>query len=119
MVKTRDLILAAVLIVIGVMLTIGIRLIMKPGASVAVYIDGKKTETYHLEDDGVYQIQTEGGINSFHIENGVVWMESADCPDGLCIRMGKIEREGETIVCLPHKVVLQIEGGESAEYDIK
>lgn len=119
MVKKRDLIMAAVFILIGVMLTIGMRFFMKPGARVVVYIDGESAEAYSLKEDGVYQIQTEAGSNSFRIEHGSVWMESADCPDKLCIHMGKVGKNGETIVCLPHKLVLQIEGGEASDYDIK
>ena len=39
----------------------------------------------------------------------------ADCPDQVCIRMGKISKTGENIVCLPHKLVVQLEGDSAAD----
>ena len=35
-------------------------------------------------------------------------MISADCPDHLCVKQGKISADGEMIVCLPNKVTVQI-----------
>ena len=46
-------------------------------------------------------------------ENGAVFMAEADCPDSLCVQMGKIYREGESIVCLPHGLVIRIEKASS------
>ena len=37
-------------------------------------------------------------------------MEDADCPDRLCVKQGRIKKVGESIVCLPHKVVIEIVG---------
>ena len=53
------------------------------------------------------------------IENGMAYVTDADCPDQVCIRMGKISKTGENIVCLPHKLVIQVEGdvGQESEYD--
>ena len=40
-------------------------------------------------------------------------MKDADCPDKLCEKTGKISKNGETIVRLPHRVVVEIQGGEA------
>ena len=42
-------------------------------------------------------------------------MSSATCPDGDCVKQGRICDEGETIVCLPNKVVVEILGSEEVE----
>ena len=44
-------------------------------------------------------------------------MESADCPDQICVRQKAISKEGESIICLPNKVVVSIVGGEEKELD--
>ena len=44
------------------------------------------------------------------IENGSVVMEWADCPDQLCVNHRSISRDGESIICLPNRVVVSIEG---------
>lgn len=42
------------------------------------------------------------------IENGYVYMKSADCPDKLCIRRGKVCDSSKKIICLPNKVVIEV-----------
>ena len=44
-------------------------------------------------------------------------MEEADCPDLLCVHQKAISKEGESIICLPNKVVVTIRGGEETELD--
>ena len=56
------------------------------------------------------------GHNKVVIYDGEVRMEEADCPDKLCVLQGKISRSGQTIICLPNKVMVTIKGGKS-EYD--
>ena len=41
----------------------------------------------------------------------------ANCGDHTCVRTGEIFRDGETIVCLPHKLVIAVEGGAAADFD--
>ena len=49
------------------------------------------------------------------IKDGKVTMISAQCPDQLCRKQGPVFRPGETIVCLPNKVVLEIKGSGETE----
>ena len=44
------------------------------------------------------------------IENGKARISHADCPDGICEEYRPISYVGETIICLPHKVVIEITG---------
>ena len=43
-------------------------------------------------------------------------MAEADCPDRLCVRRGPVRYAGETIICLPHKLVVTVRSGLSG-YD--
>lgn len=65
------------------------------------------TETYTIpiEQDG-------GERNIVLVDKEQVSMKEANCPDKLCTLYKPISKNGETITCLPHKVVLQIVGGE-------
>ena len=51
------------------------------------------------------------------IEDGKADMVWADCPDKLCVNQKAISREGESIICLPNKVVISSVGGEEREVD--
>ena len=33
-----------------------------------------------------------------------------DCPDGICVRQGKLTTAGVPIVCMPHRLVIEIYG---------
>ncbi len=74
-----------------------------------VYKDGRLVRTVDLASlDEPCRIDI--GSNVVCIEGSGVCMEYADCPDGLCIKQGKITKGGRSIVCLPNKVVVEIIG---------
>ena len=119
MIKKRDIILALVLILLGIVCYGVIRLGQKKGSQVIIYEDQKEIGRYDLNTDTTKEIQTAKGMNILEIKNGMAYVTEADCPDKVCIRMGKISKTGENIVCLPHKLVIQVEGdvGQKSEYD--
>ena len=47
------------------------------------------------------------------VKDGKVSVTEADCPDKVCVNTGEISKSGDTIVCLPHKLVVEIEGSTS------
>jgi len=53
------------------------------------------------------------GTNMVRIEPDGVYMENANCPDKLCVHQGKINRAGESIICLPNKIIVEITGKKS------
>jgi len=62
-------------------------------------------------------IDNEYGYNLMIIKNGVVDMIESDCPDQVCVISKKISNPGESIVCLPHKLIIQIIGQEEDGVD--
>lgn len=49
------------------------------------------------------------GTNTVVIKDGVVYMSDASCKNQICVNTGKISKKGESIVCLPNKVIVEIE----------
>ncbi len=119
MVKKRDFILAAVLLVTGIIAYLCMKFLPENGSEVKVYVDGKETATYSLRDDGIYSVKGKNGNNTLVIKGGEAMMKDADCPDRLCVKQGSISKNGESIVCLPHKVIVTVGGGDEADYDIR
>ena len=79
------------------------------GNVVKVTVDGKLYGTYSLSEDRVEDIHSgEDGHNRLIIKGGRAYMESASCPDGICVAHHPIFRDGESIVCLPNKVVATV-----------
>ena len=57
----------------------------------------------------------DGAVNVIAVENGAVYMKEANCRDGLCIHQGKMKNAAKTIVCLPHKLVVRLEGDSAPD----
>lgn len=108
--RKADMILVAGILLLAVLSFAVIELFLKqPGASVVVTADGKVYGVYALNSSQQIVVETAHGKNVLQIEAGKVYMTEADCPDKICVKTGKISRTGETIVCLPHKVVVEVQ----------
>ncbi|MBO4384613.1 MAG: NusG domain II-containing protein [Clostridia bacterium] len=107
----NDIILFASLLLAALAVWGALKLLQKPGKYVVVEIEGKVSAVYALDGDLKLDIVTaDGHVNKLVIENGKARIESADCPDKLCVKQHAISMTGETIICLPHKLVIRIEG---------
>lgn len=85
---------------------------------VKITVNQKLYGTYDLNKNQTITIQNDSGINAIQIQNKKVWMEEADCPDGYCKEQGHISKNKQTIVCLPHKLVVEIsDDSEKSESD--
>ena len=51
------------------------------------------------------------------IENGIAYVTDADCPDQLCVHQKAASKNHESIICLPNKVVVEVDGSEESEFD--
>lgn len=93
---------------VGVFYLYGLR---PAGDMVRVSVDGSEYGTYPLSADITEDIVTgKNGeyVNRLVIKDGKAFMESANCPDGICVEHSHIFRDGESIVCLPHRVVVTV-----------
>lgn len=63
--------------------------------------------------DDTFVIQDEDHVNTVIIKNGQVWVEEANCKNQICVKTSKIQYANERIVCLPHQLIISIEGGSA------
>lgn len=107
----NDLILVGVLLCVLLLVGGGLLLFRSRGDTVVVTVDGKEYATYPLSKDIEVDIVTgeEGDqINRLVIKDGKALVASASCPDGICASHRPISHDGESIICLPHKVVVSV-----------
>lgn len=79
------------------------------GDTVIVTVEGEIYGTYPLDRDITVEIRTGyEERNVLVIREGKALVEEATCPDGICAAHKPISREGESIVCLPHRVVITV-----------
>ncbi|WP_029230718.1 NusG domain II-containing protein [Butyrivibrio sp. VCB2006] len=112
----NDVKLVVGLSVVALVICAVLMLFKQDGKQVVVSVDGVVVSTYSLNDNGTYEIEGYNkGLNTLVIENGVAYMSDASCPDHLCMHMGKISKVGQSIICLPNRVVVEIRGSKDVE----
>ena len=119
--KRNDLILIGLLLVLGILAVFcieGYKKANTQNGEAVVFVDGKEIGRYPLIEDTRVVIEGKNGNNLLVIKDGKAWIEEADCPDKICIYHGKIDKNKETVVCLPNKVVVEIQNGQDSEVDI-
>ena len=114
--RRNDVIFIAILVAVIAVAGACLYLFHGEGDTVTVSVDGKVIATYPLGVDRVEDIRTDGdGLNRLVIKDGKAWVETASCPDGICAAHKPIYREGESIVCLPNKVVITVKTAETTD----
>ena len=116
--KKRDILLAGGIVLVALVMLLVMHVTGETkGDQVQITVNGEIYGTYPLEKDQTIEV-TEGEFhNVIRIEDGQAYMEEADCPDGYCKKQGTISRVNETIVCLPHKLVAEVESDGSTTDD--
>ena len=107
----NDLLLFAGLAVLVGVLFLVVFSMKKTGHTVTVEVDGEQVYEFLLSEEVTLPIRTKEGGNVLRVSGGEAWIESADCRDKICVHRGKIRDSGETIVCLPHKLVVTVRAG--------
>ncbi len=88
------------------------------GDTVVVTVDGEEYARFPLNEERDIIISGKNGLNNhLIIKNGEADVTDADCPDKICVHQKKIKYNGETIVCLPNKVVIEIESSREGGID--
>ena len=81
------------------------------GSTAVVYVDGEEYARLPLSVDTVITIPGKNHLNNrLIIKDGEADIVDALCPDKICVHERKISHAGETLVCLPNRVVVEIEG---------
>ncbi len=117
--KKRDIILIVSLLIVGIIaLVIWHFIYSVDGKYVTIEQRDNLIGIYPLNVDKEIEIEHRGEVvNKIVIENGYCYMEEAECPDHLCIKQGKVNKSGQTIVCLPNRVVVTVVDSNNSDYD--
>jgi hypothetical protein len=120
--KITDVILAGLIVLAAV---VPAAMQLRPGQSdhqlsaaghlVIVEVYGKRIHTIPFSEiSGASALNIQAGDGREArleiLESGAVRIIESTCPDKICVRTGWISRPGQSIVCLPNRVVVRIEG---------
>lgn len=114
--KKKDWILITVILCVAGLTVLVHTFIGGAGTNrVIVKIEGAIEGIYSLSEDR--EIELNGGTNLLQIKNGQASMLEADCPDQLCVHQKPVSLNHESIICLPNKVVVEVESSANREFD--
>lgn len=120
--KRNDLILGAAVFAASLLMLLGMKIYEMASEkvlpentekNVCIRVDSSVWGIWPLHENQLLEVNLDSGFNRVRVEDGEVWMEEADCPDGYCKRQGHISGKVDTIICLPHRLVVEITEEES------
>lgn len=83
----------------------------------SIKVDGEHYKDIALSETEEIKIDLNNKENTILIKNKTIEMKSANCKDELCVKQGSISKVGQTIICLPHKLIIEIKGEETDSKD--
>lgn len=112
LITKRDIMTIVTILLSGIVTFIVLNLISSDDAKAVISVDGKVISEHSLNSSGRNNnheftvSEAEGAV--IEIENGQIRVLSSDCPDKVCVDTGFISKEGEKIVCLPKKLIIEV-----------
>lgn len=113
----NDILLIAFVLVLAFGIWVFTLLTRQSGGEVVVSINGDEVLRLPLDEDAEILLGEGEHTNLLVIESGEAAVTEASCPDHVCVNQGKISFNGQTIVCLPNKLVVSIQGGAESDMD--
>lgn len=113
-----DFIIILIVAVVAVVALLWQNTASADGAVAEVTIDGETVLELPLSDvTEPKEIMLKNGIRLKAEQHTICFLQS-DCPDGLCVKVGALEKTGDVAACLPNKTVVSIRGGDNGAVDI-
>ena len=78
------------------------------GQYIRIEHNSKLVGEYPLDVDKEIVLDGDGQYNKVIIKDGKAYMKEANCRDQICVHMREISIDGETIICLPNRVFVEV-----------
>ena len=86
------------------------------GDKVLIYVNGTMVQEGSLEVEAEIVIHGNPGDNVLVIRDRKAYMKEASCENHVCIQQGEVSRNGETIICMPNQIIVEV-SAEKQEID--
>ncbi len=83
-----------------------------------IEINGEEFARYDLStltEEKIIEIDNEYGKNTLVLDRFGAYVTYSDCADGLEVKAGRIDTAGQSLICLPHRLLIRLEGGEDTD----
>ena len=117
--RRADIVLAAAVLSAAALSAVLLWRLPPAGRTVTVQQSGQTVAVLPRDKDTDYSVTGAGGAsNTVRIRGGQVSMCAATCPDGLCVRHRAVSRAGESIICLPNRVIVTVDGAADVDAEV-
>ena len=108
-IKLVDLIIVLIVLISSIFMT---RIFARDVARYAIIcVNGNEYGRYNIDKKQTIEVVTQYGRNVVVIDDKKVWVSETDCKDKVEVNAGSISKPGQSLVCLPNRLVVTIEGG--------
>jgi hypothetical protein len=120
--KKGDILLLGI-VLLSIISYIGVKMIYKDTSDKAIVIavEGKEYDRFYMKDINekrlVHIDLDSGKFIDITLDQNGVYVSDVVCPDRICVKTGIIDKVGQSIVCLPNKVQIYIEGSQKTDVD--
>lgn len=114
-----DIILIVVLICISATFILINKINSKKGTIALVYYDNKIIKKIDLSIDKVYNVKGYNGNVKIIVKEGKIKVDKENSPHHLCSKQGYISKSYESIICLPNKIVIEIDSKKDIDTVVK
>lgn len=112
-IKKGDILVLAAVLCIAALSFFFINLFAATGNIVEIKVDNKVVNQISLDENLIFDVEIDGTkTNTVQVKDGKVSVTYANCPDLICQHHSEISKTGESIICLPNKVVVSIIGSD-------
>ena len=116
---TRTLVIGAALaFALSLAAALALRTGARPGAVARVTLDGEvlyEIDLSAVEGETSFTVESAHGFNVIAVDRGRIRVSDADCPDRVCVNRGWLTGGYMPVVCLPHRLVIELVSGGDAE----
>ena len=116
--RKADIALIVVLTTVAVVSMLAIVTLRASGGFIEIIQHGEVVAELELGRDTVHVVESGDMLNVVQIRGGSASMLEANCPDGYCLHHAPVMYSGQTIVCLPNRLIVQVRGARQGEHDV-
>ncbi|MBO4392677.1 MAG: NusG domain II-containing protein [Clostridia bacterium] len=106
-IRKSDIVLTCAIVVFCAAAALLMFFLRTGGDTVRIYKNGELFAERSLSQDDIINVD---GLMDVVIQNGKVRVENSVCPSGACEHSGSVYKKGESIICLPNKILIKISG---------
>jgi len=117
MLTRNDKILILGLVTVASFFFVRLFFISSEGSQALIKVGNSPAQRISLRMDRIINLEGEKGKVTIEVKDGRVSVVESSCLQKICVNTGWVNKPGQSIICLPNKVLVTIEGKETLGID--